>query len=230
VTTRTVYEDMRTVACMLRDMRNNIRHADYPIRLLEFRKLSRYVCKSGGKLARERRKLKDLGLTDHGSGLPNRRAFENKLEHQFVQARMGVPTSVLLLDIDHFKQVNDNLGHDAGDILIKRFASALRAAVRESDAVARLGGDEFCVIFPQTELDVAYELAERIRATLPKKLDLGQGRGYKVSWTGGLSAMFRDDSKADQVLWRADKALLKAKAAGRNRTWIFEVSLPSMLA
>jgi diguanylate cyclase (GGDEF)-like protein len=227
---RTVYADMRTVASMLRDLRSNVRQAEYPIRLLEFRKLSRYVTKSGGKLARERRKLKDLGLTDHGSGLPNRRAFEMKLEQQFVQTRMGIATSVLLVDIDRFKQVNDSLGHDAGDILIRRFARALRAAVRESDIVARLGGDEFCVIFPHTELDVAYDLAERIRAGLPRKLDLGEGRNCKLSWTGGLSTMFRDDSKADQVLWRADKALLKAKAAGRNRTWIFEVNLPSMLA
>jgi len=227
VTRRAVRHDMKSIARMMKDIREGMLRVDYPIRLKEFRTLLRYLGKSGGKLVRERRRLKDLGLTDHLSRLPNRRAFEVKLEQMYVQSRVGFPSSLLLIDIDRFKRINDDHGHDAGDALITGFAQALRDRVRETDYVARLAGDEFCIIFPFTDQHTAEVLAERLRLRMPAEIDLGTGVHQRVAWTGGLSVMHRADTKFDDVLWRADKALFGAKAAGRNRTHVYQPDMPA---
>ncbi len=210
--------DIGSVARKFRDINDGEVRDDYPIRLLEFQRLSKYVSRSGGKLIKERRKLQDMGLTDHLSQLPNRRAFEAKLQQLWIQSRVSVPPSLLLLDLDHFKQVNDNFGHDAGDMLISMFARELRDCVRDSDFVARLGGDEFCIVFPYTKLEIAEDLAQRLRKNLPKILELRPGVDYLVSWTGGLSAMDNHDQDFGDIVKRADLALYAAKEAGRNQT------------
>jgi diguanylate cyclase (GGDEF)-like protein len=217
--TRALKHDQHLLARMFKDIRSGMVHQGYPIQLAEFRELSRYLTESGGKLVQERRRLEDMGMTDHLSKLPNRRALDQRLEQLFLKSGTGFPMSVLLLDIDHFKQVNDNLGHDAGDELVSLFAAALRQELRETDFVARMGGDEFCVLFPYTELETACNLAERLRQHLPQTLELKPGTSYIVSWTGGLSAIERGDTDHEQVLWRADKALLMAKQAGRKRSY-----------
>lgn len=218
---RDLRRDLRSLARTFRDIRNGVPVSAPAVRLAECRALSLYLARKGGKLARERRRLANLGLTDHLSRLPNRRALEERLQALFVQSGGGFPMSVLLVDLDHFKQVNDNFGHDAGDALILRFATELRRAVRDTDFVARLGGDEFCLIFPYTDLPEAERLAQTLRRRLPRTLDLKPGATYLVRWTGGLSATRRDDRRYDQVLWRADRALLAAKEAGRNRTTVY---------
>jgi len=219
--TRALKHDQQLLARMFKDIRGGVVHENYPIQLAEFRELSRYLTRSGGKLVQERRRLEDMGMTDHLSKLPNRRALDQRLENLFQKSGTGFPMSVLLLDIDHFKQVNDNLGHDAGDELVSRFASAVRGGLRESDFVARMGGDEFCVLFPYTGLETACDLAERLRQRLPQTLELKPGTSYIVSWTGGLSEIERGDTDHQQVLWRADKALLMAKQAGRKRSYYY---------
>ena len=221
-TRRAVKHDMKSVARMMKDIREGTLRVDYPIRLNEFHTLLTYLGKSGGKLVRERRRLKDLGLTDHLSRLPNRRAFEVKLEQMFVQSRVGFPSSLLLIDIDRFKQINDEYGHDAGDALITGFAQALRDCVRKTDFVARLAGDEFCIIFPFTDRHTAEVLAERLRWQMPGTIEIAGAVQCRVAWTGGLSAMYRSDTKFDDVLWRTDRALFEAKAAGRNQTHIYQ--------
>ncbi|NOZ09897.1 MAG: GGDEF domain-containing protein [Gammaproteobacteria bacterium] len=220
-TAKALHYDIKLVARMFKDIRDGRLHSNYPIQLEEFRHLLNYIARSGGKLVRERRKLQDLGLTDHLSQLPNRRAFEDRLEQLFIQSGTGFAMSVLMIDIDHFKQVNDNFGHDAGDALIVKFAAALKKATRDTDFVARLGGDEFCIIFPYTELETASELADRLRRKLPKTLELKPGATHILHWTGGLSTMETHDATYDEVLWRADQALLEAKEAGRNRVYVY---------
>src|SRR5262249_48444568 len=108
-----------------------------------------------------------LSITDNLTGLANRRALENELAREFSRARRhNLPTSFLLLDIDRFKDVNDRYGHLAGDAVLARVAETARAAVRDGDTVARYGGEEIAVLMPQTSLEEAATVAERIRAAI----------------------------------------------------------------
>jgi diguanylate cyclase (GGDEF)-like protein len=159
-----------------------------------------------------------MGLMDHLSQLGNRRHFETRLQELFDASKASGLSSVLMIDMDHFKAVNDKHGHDAGDALIVGFANALRKVVRQTDVLARLGGDEFCIIYSYAPLEKATVLAERLRKQLPREILLTKGVMHQLRWTGGLSAMSDKDTKPDDVLWRADQALLQAKEAGRNVT------------
>jgi diguanylate cyclase (GGDEF)-like protein len=158
--------------------------------------------------------------TDHLSQVNNRRSFEAKQHEVFGRVKEGWAHSLLILDIDNFKHVNDTYGHDAGDQLIVQFGKALKDHLRASDFVSRLGGDEFCVIFPNTPLKKATELAERLRENLPHKMELIPGVIHTASWSGGLSEYSRLDQSENAALSRADQALLDAKRAGRSRTEI----------
>lgn len=215
---RAVRNDITSIGRMFYDIRHGGLRTGYPMDLEEFAGVFQYLRDSGRKLVEEKKKLKGLGLIDHLSQLSNRRHFEKRLKELFDLAKTHGPSSVLIIDIDHFKTVNDSHGHDTGDALIVGFAKALRAAVRESDFLARLGGDEFCVIYPYATLDKATAYAERLRKQLPRELALAHGVVHPLKWTGGLSAMVGTDTKFDEVLWRADKALMQAKEAGRNNT------------
>ena len=158
--------------------------------------------------------------TDHLSQVNNRRSFETKQHEVFGRVKEGWAHSLLILDIDNFKHVNDTFGHDAGDQLIVQFGKALKDHLRASDFVARLGGDEFCVIFPNTPLKKATELAERLRENLPHQMELMPNVIHAASWSGGLSEYSRSDQSENAALSRADQALLNAKRAGRSRTEI----------
>jgi diguanylate cyclase (GGDEF)-like protein len=159
---------------------------------------------------------------DHLSQLSNRRHFDLRLKEIFDNRPTHGPSSVLVIDADRFKQVNDQHGHDAGDVLIAKFAAALRNHVRYTDVLARLGGDEFCIIYTYVPLAKAKELTDRLRRELPKQIELKPGVYHDLHWTGGLSAFHDGDAKPDDVLRRADHALLRAKEAGRNRTAIYD--------
>lgn len=216
--------DVRSLTRMFRDVREGELRESYPIALREFADTLSYLRASGRKLVLEKRRLKNLGLIDHLSQLSNRRHFERRLQQLF-EARKGKGGSaVLLIDVDHFKAVNDQHGHDCGDALIVQFSRALRGCVRHSDFLARLGGDEFCIIYPYTSVERAEKYAQRLRQQLPRELTLMNGVVHALRWTGGLSAMIDLDTKFDNVLWRADKALMYAKEAGRNNTKSFDAS------
>ncbi len=181
------------------------------------------------RIREERRKLVDFGLTDYLCDTGNRRALEMWLRGYFADPRTRAPVSLLLLDIDHFKEINDRYGHQVGDRVIQGFAKALKDRIRRGDLIARLGGDEFCVVFPNTRLNVSAALSKRIRAQLPSHIELFTGRHHPVSWTGGLSVTDPFDESYDRVLWRADRAMIEAKAEGRNRTHILG-PMPSVVA
>jgi two-component system cell cycle response regulator len=155
-------------------------------------------------------------MSDELTGIANRRAARDFLERSVVSARRNAhEVSVAMLDIDHFKRVNDGFGHDVGDVVLRKVAATLAAAVRRSDLVARWGGEEFLLVFPQTGEEGARLVCERIRARI-EGLGLSQVRvGLSVSASMGV-AMLGDDGP-DGVLRRADEALYRAKQSGRNR-------------
>jgi diguanylate cyclase (GGDEF)-like protein len=218
---RYVRHDIESLARMFHDLRDGNIRVDYPLRLREFSTIFDYLRHSGAQMLEEKLRFKKMGLVDHLSQLNNRRHFEKRLQNLHANARVNGPSSVLLIDVDHFKQVNDQHGHDIGDALIVAFSAALRKVVRKTDFLARLGGDEFCIIYVYTGLDKSRALVERLRRELPRHVELPKGIVHNLRWTGGLSAMRDSDAKFDDVLWRADQALLQAKEQGRNNTRVF---------
>lgn len=221
-TLHAVRHDIHSLIRMFRDLREGSVRVGYPMALKEFAEIFDYLRDRGQKLMKEKEKLKDMGLMDHLSQLGNRRHFEARLKELFDASRANGPSSVLIIDMDHFKQVNDKHGHDAGDALIVGFANALRKVVRQTDVLVRLGGDEFCIIYTYASLDKARNFAERLRKQLPREIPLPKGVIHQLRWTGGLSAMHDKDAKPDDVLWRADQALFQAKEAGRNLTRVYD--------
>jgi diguanylate cyclase (GGDEF)-like protein len=180
----------------------------------------RNLIKLGRHLAGKQKEVSTQARLDHLSKVHNRLSFEEKQSELFKTLKDGWTHSLLILDIDNFKQINDTFGHEAGDQMIIAFGKALRENLRNSDFIARLGGDEFCVIFPYTPLDRAEELAGRLRDKMPETVELIAGVTHKLSWSGGLSEYSKKDTAESAALSRADAALLTAKRAGRNTTRI----------
>lgn len=152
------------------------------------------------------------------TGLPNRRGLDERLEAEIVQAaRMGGVFSVMMLDMDGFKQVNDTWGHEAGDEILRQVASALLGWVRSSDFLARYGGDEMTLLLPGTDLPQAQVVARKIQEhmqTLP--LSLPQGKTVTLALSGGIALYPRHGETAAALLRAADEALYRAKRAGRG--------------
>ena len=130
----------------------------------------------------------------------------------------GKPLTVLVLDIDYFKSINDTYGHDAGDDVLREFAIRIRKSIRGIDLACRYGGEEFVVVMPETDMAVATMVAERLRRRIASEpFPIQQGaRGIEVTISIGIAALGRDDTAAS-VLKRADQALYRAKRDGRNR-------------
>lgn len=126
------------------------------------------------------------------------------------------PFSVAFIDIDHFKQVNDTLGHVVGDRVLRAVADCLNAAVRGSDVVGRYGGEEFAVIMPDTDLMDAHLVAERLRSTI-EGIDFADLKGAPLTISLGVTQWLPDDDSTECIIERADRALYRAKRAGRNR-------------
>ncbi|WDP90602.1 MAG: GGDEF domain-containing protein [Desulfobacter sp.] len=158
--------------------------------------------------------------TDALTGLANRRGLEKRLELERIRARQNnVVFSVIMADIDYFKKVNDTYGHLVGDSLLKGFAAILTSRVRRNDMVARYGGEEFLILLPETNVEGAYAVAEKIRAALAQKewkvKDSGKRIG-QIRASMGISQYLMSET-GDQVIQRADAALYQAKEQGRDR-------------
>ncbi len=154
--------------------------------------------------------------TDPVTAIANRRDFDERFERAVERARRSDrPLALVICDLDRFKQVNDELGHEEGDVALRRAAEAITAAVRSMDAVARLGGEEFGVILPDTDTEMATQVAERVRGAITDEFE-----AYPVSLTASCGvASTRDAIESEEGLFRAaDNALYAAKRAGRNRT------------
>jgi two-component system cell cycle response regulator len=160
----------------------------------------------------------ELAVVDALTGLNNRRFLETHLAQALDQAaHKGRPLSLMILDIDHFKSVNDTYGHDAGDEVLKVFARRIKRVLRSADLVCRLGGEEFVVVMPETPLAVAERIAERVRSAVEReRFPIDATRAIPVTTSIGLAERGAD-ANADALLRRADKALYASKSAGRNR-------------
>ena len=217
-TNRTLQRDLSTMTKLFSDISHDRMRKHYTITLKELKNAYQVMYQLGKLVVGKHLRMINSADTDHLSQVNNRRSFEAKQHQVFARVNEGWAHSLLILDIDNFKQVNDTFGHDAGDQLIVQFGKALKQHLRGSDFVTRLGGDEFCVIFPNTHLGKAQELAQRLRENLPKEIELRPDLMHAVSWSGGLSEYSRQDKSENAALARADQALLEAKRTGRDRT------------
>ena len=163
--------------------------------------------------------LREMATTDFLTGLANRRHFMARMTGEMARLqRLDNPhAAVLMLDLDHFKHINDAHGHAAGDAMLRHFAALMRDELRKIDSVGRVGGEEFAIILPGANLDEAGVFAERLRqkvATTPLTLD---DQVISITVSIGIASMRTTDVNADTALIRADEALYRAKKNGRNR-------------
>ncbi|MGH8355480.1 MAG: sensor domain-containing diguanylate cyclase, partial [Pseudomonas sp.] len=178
------------------------------------------------ELSAANRRLAELSRQDGLTGLLNRPTFDEELQRAWARAERGQrPLALLMLDLDHFKQINDNHGHLAGDACLQHVARRLRLGLRGSDLLARFGGEEFVVILPDTELAGACELAERLRADLAARPCQYGPQRIALSLSIGVAAGIpRAGLASATLLHQADQALYAAKAAGRNTVENYEAS------
>ena len=161
--------------------------------------------------------LLDLATTDGLTGLHNRRYFLGRLEEGVARSkRFGETGCVIMLDCDHFKNVNDRYGHAVGDEVLQGLAGVLRQNMRQTDVVGRIGGEEFAVLLNDARLESALEWAERVRAAVAERYYHAAGENFVVTVSMGCASIRADDDE-NSVLLRADQALYQAKQRGRNR-------------
>ena len=173
---------------------------------------------AGAVEARDLEEVARLARRDPLTGIANRRAFEEALARAFARARRdGFQISVVAADVDHFKQVNDRLGHPAGDAVIAAVAGRIGSGLRDGDLVARVGGEEFAVLLPGTGTAEAVEIAERLRARVSEAPISVPGGSVAVTVSLGCATLQGEDEEPVALLARADAKLYEAKIAGRNR-------------
>jgi diguanylate cyclase (GGDEF)-like protein len=163
--------------------------------------------------------LKELAHHDPLTGVTNRRYFFERAYHEFARTRRSsIPLSIAVLDIDHFKQINDQNGHAVGDEVLKSLCNNSKNLLRETDIFARIGGEEFAVLLPDTNLEGAACLANRLRKTIAdSKFPLRSGGEFSCTVSIGVATLQSTDTRIEDCLSRADSAMYRAKQNGRNR-------------
>jgi diguanylate cyclase (GGDEF)-like protein len=177
-------------------------------------------------IRRHRRALAVLANQDSLTGLPNRRhAYELATAAMEKAAVAQTPLTVALIDLDHFKSINDRCGHAAGDKVLQDFAAACRASVRDADILGRWGGEEFLLVMPEASLETAVIALERMRA-LALRIQLpATGTGLRVCLSAGLATIEPQVKSLDELIASADAALYHAKRDGRDRVRIADESM-----
>lgn len=190
--------------------------------LLEAR---RRVEESEEKIRRLEAELDEVGelvREDHLTGTLNRRGLEDALERELARAeRTKLPLSVALMDVDHFKRLNDTYGHDAGDEALIHLVRVVTESLRPSDVIARFGGEEFVILLPDTDIEEAVTVMTRVQRNLTKKFFLHENQRVLITFSAGV-ALLAPGELGDAAIARADAALYKAKEAGRNRVLVAE--------
>jgi diguanylate cyclase (GGDEF)-like protein len=172
------------------------------------------ILKVHAQLARQNERLVELAAVDELTGTKNRRRFREDLDLLYAQAqRLGAPLSLIMLDLDHFKEYNDTFGHPAGDEVLQRLGSTLRSSLRSHDVVARYGGEEFVVLLPATDEREAMDVAERLRRSIAS----GAWPRRQVTASLGVGTIGPRTSGASALVEQADRAMYQSKQAGRNR-------------
>lgn len=177
------------------------------------------------------RKMEELAVRDGLTGLYNHRFFQERLSNELERAeRYGKKTALLLLDVDFFKKINDTYGHQAGDRILKGVANVINSCIRGIDFAARYGGEEFAAILVNIDSKNAYEIAERIRATIwNTNFEIGDNQTIQVTLSIGVSSFPADADNQRLLISRADIALYEAKNNGRNRVCIHNAGNTSLL-
>ncbi len=168
-------------------------------------------------IAKEIEKLKDLALNDPLTGLPNRRYIESFLNSKMNEFfSLGIPFGVAFMDIDKFKEFNDNYGHDVGDEVLKMVAKTFRGVVRSNDLIGRWGGEEFLAAFSGVDEESLCNVSEKLRALIERASLKKGGESLKVTISIG-STLFTEEDTIETVISRADALLYKSKSEGRNK-------------
>ncbi|KZL91615.1 diguanylate cyclase [Clostridium magnum] len=197
---------------------------DYITKPFDFRELQvriKIILKKNetkNKLLEESKELKEAACTDFLTGLLNRRHIDQVLKNLFNDCNQDT-SSLLLMDLDYFKKINDTYGHDQGDIVLKGVAKILKNSIRNSDTVARYGGEEFIAILPSASKKAAFSIAERIRINIEQKIFNLNGQEIHITISIGSATLIREENKyqiLEEWIQAADKALYKAKNNGRN--------------
>lgn len=177
---------------------------------------------SNRQVESKNRELEILATRDGLTNCLNRRSLFDALEVNFTQSQESdSELSCIMVDIDHFKQINDNYGHTFGDVVIKMMADTLKKVVRSEDVIGRYGGEEFCILLPTATLDVASEVAERCR----KQLERQEVEQIKVTASFGVASIKLGVQKAADLIQLADEALYASKSRGRNRVTRWEPNI-----
>ncbi|MBU1665018.1 MAG: PAS domain S-box protein, partial [Gammaproteobacteria bacterium] len=176
------------------------------------------VCRDATERRAAEDELRRLAATDALTGLANRRHFLDQMTLALArQKRHDTHTALLMLDLDWFKNVNDQYGHAAGDEVLRHTAAVMASSLRRIDLLGRLGGEEFAILLPDTEADGAHEFAERLRQLVAAQPTHGESGDIPITLSIGVTSFAAQDSDIDAILARADRALYRAKENGRNR-------------
>jgi diguanylate cyclase (GGDEF)-like protein len=171
-----------------------------------------------GRMVVDQIELRRLAITDPLTGALTRRGFEAEIDRELRRAKRSKrPFSLIVVDVDHFKSVNDRYGHASGDIVLQSVVGQIKQELRASDCVARLGGEEFVIAMPETDLDGARALAERIREKIAGTVVQRQSQSIAVTASFGIASHDGSDGHWAATLEKADAALYLAKSRGRNR-------------
>jgi diguanylate cyclase (GGDEF)-like protein len=180
--------------------------------------LSRYILRTIDRLHAQREQLTDMALTDALTDLPNRRHLIEQLEREFSRARRyRRPLSLIYIDLDGFKSINDRFGHLFGDEILRGAAIAMRAVLRSTDLLARIGGDEFSILLPETNLEGGRRVANKLRKALTAYSERLDPIIPPLSFCAGVGQLRREDKSIDDLIGRADEAQYRAKDAGKDQ-------------
>lgn len=170
------------------------------------------------ELKKAKEKLLELATTDELTGIANRRYFMERLNSEFDRAkRYESRYSLLMIDIDYFKSINDDYGHKAGDKVLQSAAAVMKKSLRTSDVIGRVGGEEFSVILPETEIKAAIFIAERLRKKVEETVVIHKNEEIFITVSIGVSQSKNGDQSVDDIYVRSDSAMYNAKKNGRNR-------------
>jgi diguanylate cyclase (GGDEF)-like protein len=174
------------------------------------------------ELAMTNRRLQEAALLDPLTGIPNRRYAMDRIQQEWAAAERGArPLACMLIDVDHFKRINDTYGHDVGDLVLQRVADTLKHSARVQDVIARIGGEEFLAVCPDTDASAASQCAERLRQAV-SAMRIGVGNvTLQLTISVGVAAMDPGMTSPDSMIKASDQAVYAAKQAGRNRICVY---------
>ncbi|MEA3467887.1 MAG: diguanylate cyclase [Thermodesulfobacteriota bacterium] len=175
------------------------------------------------KLEQQKELLKMMSITDDLTGLFNRRHMTTILEREFGRCqRYGTDLSCLLVDLDHFKRINDTYGHVFGDVVLREFSQSLARSIRATDSAFRYGGEEFLILLPQTDINGAIRIGENIRRRAENTQIEFRNISARVTLSGGISSFYQNHPRTSkEMITFSDTALYKSKKAGRNRMSVY---------